>query len=276
MKLVTFINLSHANLAYNLYLQLKKVNLHKNLVIYTPSDNAIQYLEKLNIECDIQKYTPVLFKDCFNDFIWSDDHVRCSHGNNAYTTFQFIKHDCVYQLLQHNKYVCLLDADMMIFSNFVDDLKELLDSQKFGIVGTSSFAFKYYLNINVTVDNPDNKYGWGGKHTIINTGFMTTHQSDYTLQTIENYSKLFIPYFGNHSGNVDEHILTKYFSNGSFDANICSIPDSINTLSDCGNIYTSNKIKKLKCHTFHPTFVGGDKIEFMKECDQWFVKDNTI
>ena len=261
MKLVTFINLSYADIAYNLYLQLKKVNLHKNLVIYTPSDNAIKYLEKLNIECDIQKYYPILFKDSFNDLIWSDVHVKCAHGNNAYTTFQFIKHDCVYQLLQHNEYVCLLDADMMVFANFENHIKELFESEKFGNDGISSFGFKYYLNINVSVDNNStDKYGWIGKHSMINTGFMVTYQSDYTLQTIENYSKLFTPHFGKHSGNIDEHVLTKYFSYGSHSSNICSIPDSINTLSDCGNIYTPNKIKKLSCDTFHPTFVGEDKI----------------
>jgi len=273
MKLITFVNLAYVNFAHNLYLQLKNVGLHENLIIYTPSDKAFNTLKQLHIDCDIRKYTPLLFKECFDQNIWSDEYTTCATGNNSYATFQLIKHDCVYQLLQQNEYVCLIDADMIIFSNFVDDLKCLLNSKKFGYDDTSLFAIKYYLNINVCVDlDSGAKYEWIGKYSMANTGFMGVYQSDMTFKIIEDYSKLFIPHFGKHTGNIDEHILTKYISQGSADLRICSIPDSINTLSDCGNIYNPDQIVKLHCHTFHPTFVSGDKIEFIKECGQWFVE----
>lgn len=273
MKLVTFINSAYVNIVYNLYLQLKRLGLHESLIIYTPSDDAINNLQKLNIECDIKKYHPVLFTHSFDQKIWSDEYTTCATGNNSYATFQMIKHDCLYQLLQHHEYVCLIDADMLVFSNFVDDLKDLLKCKKFGFTDVSLFALKYYLNINICVDMDSGaKYEWIGKYSMINTGFMCVYQSDNTFKIIENYTQLFTPHFGKHTGNIDEHILTKYFANGTADLNLCCVPDSINTLSDCGNIYTSNEVKKLKCHTFHPTFVSDDKIDFIKQCGQWFVE----
>ena len=57
MKLITFINHAYIGIAHNLYLQLKRFNLHADLIIYTPSDIAIDDLLKLNLECEIKKYT---------------------------------------------------------------------------------------------------------------------------------------------------------------------------------------------------------------------------
>jgi hypothetical protein len=272
MKLITFINHAYIGIAHNLYLQLKRFNLHADLIIYTPSDIAIDDLLKLNLECEIKKYTPVLFNDYYNSNLHSDELSKCGHGNNSYSTLQFLKHDCFYQTLEKNEYVCLLDADVLIFSNFVENLKALMyEKYKFGHCTTNLFAFKYYLNINVCVDiNSPNLYHWIGKHSMINTGFMASYQSKQSLAIIKKYCELFIPHIGKNSGNLDEHILTKYFSEQNI--NICSVPDYIHTLSNCGYIYTPYEIKKLKCDTFHPTFVTSDKVDFIKECGYWYVE----
>ena len=272
MKLITFINHAYISLAHNLYLQLKKFNLHNDLIIYTSSDATYKDLLKLNLECDVKKYVPLLFKDYYQSDLCSDDLSKCGYGNNSYSTFQFLKHDCLYQTLEKHKYVCLLDTDTLIFSNFIENLKNLMEEKyKFGYCTTSMFAFKYYLNMNIGLDiNSPSLYHWIGKHSMINTGFMGSYQSDQTLKIIREYCELFIPHIGKNSGNIDEQILTKYFSEKTL--NICSVPDNINTLSNCGYIYTPYEIKKLKCDTFHPTFVTSDKVDFIKECGYWLIE----
>lgn len=271
MKLITFINRAYVSITYNLYLQLKQFNLHKNLLIYASSDKTFDDLSKLNLKCDIKKYTPLLFKDSYHPDLCSDNFSKCGHGDTSYTSLQFLKHDCLYQTLLDNKYVCLLDADILVFANFIENLKKVMDTKhKFGYDTTSLFGFKYYLNVNVATDlNSSNLYGWCGKHHIINTGFMSVYYSNETFNMIEEYCNLFTPHFSKNSTNLDEHILTKYFSNKM--VNVCSITDNINTLSNSGYIYTPDEIKILNCDTFHPTFANIDKVEFIKQCGRWLV-----
>lgn len=50
-----------------------------------------------------------------------------------------------------------------------------------------------------------------------------------------------------------------------------AITDHINLINNVGVKYTPEQVLKLKPMTFHPTFEA-DKIQFIKDCNQWFVE----
>lgn len=274
MKLITFINYAYADIGYNLYLQLKKFNRHKDLIIFCTDDETHVKLSERKPDCKIETYKPLLFKDVFdeNKIHLENKAMGATHNKSvSYTIYQFLKQDCFYQTLLENERVCLLDADVIIFEDFVDELIFWMDNpRRFMYESPSDIGLKYYLSIRIGVDfnSPETLHHWIGKENIVNAGFMYARKSESSLKHIKNYCKLFIPHFG-YLNNLDEYIMTEYYRN--IIDNITSINDQINLVSNTGAIYTSEQVLKIKPMTFHPTFTP-DKIQFMKECDQWFVE----
>lgn len=274
MKLLTFINYAYIDIAYNLYLQLKKFNRHGDLIVVCTDDETSFKFKEKNVECDIKTYNAVLFKDIINQnkmHLYNKDHVATHKKNNSYAVYQFLKHDALYQSLLENDRVCLLDADMIIFEDFVDELVHSMDNDhKFYPKGPAIFGFKYYLQIKLGIDlnYPSTLYQWIGREQIINTGFMYVRKSDTTLNHITTYTKLFIPHFDSMI-NLDEYIITEYFK--YIDINSVSIKDQVNLLSDVGVNYTTDQVLKLKPRTYHPTFCYDNKIQFIKDCNSWLV-----
>jgi hypothetical protein len=191
--------------------------------------------------------------------------------------YQFLKHDAFYQMLLKHDHVCLIDSDMIIFEDFVDELFYWIDNQrKFKVIDTPAYlAFKYYLQIKIGVnlEQPESLYRWIGKKQLINGGLMYANNRCYsTLNHIQNYCKLFIPHFG-QLNNIDENIVTEYFGRSVLHSmdNTFAITDHINLINNVGVKYTPEQVLKLKPMTFHPTFEA-DKIQFIKDCNQWFVE----
>lgn len=271
MKLLTFVNLAYVDILHNLYLQLKRVGLEKDLIVYTIDDLTKEKIDSFNLECKTVVYKPSVFKDVYDPNLFSNKLLRSGY-DILYSSLQFFKHDCVYQTLENNEYVCLIDPDMLVYSNFVDDLKSHMNcDHKFGYTSEVNFALKYYINVNIVVDTSSPiLYEWIGRCAIINGGFMAFHHSQETFDGIKGYCSKFIPHFAKHCGNIDEHIVTNYFAYYHHH-NICMIPDSINTINDCGYTYNPDQVNNLKCHTFHPTFIV-DKVEYIRQCGQWFVE----
>lgn len=275
MKIITFINHAYKDFAHNLYLQLKKFNRHRDLIIVCTDEETKVILDEQikSCECEILKYKPVLFKEIANNYqshLKNKDYAATYTESKSYSVYQFLKHDVLYQTLLENDRVCLLDADMIIFEDFVDELIYWMDYDcKFYHRGPSMFGFKYYLQIRLGVNlhSPETLYHWVGREQIINTGFMYVHKSDITLNHIINYTKLFLPHF-DALHNLDEHIITEYFRH--IDINDSSIKDQLNLLSDTGVNYTSDQVLKLKPKTYHPTFTR-NKVQFMKDCNQWLI-----
>ena len=276
MKLMTFINYAYIDITHNLYLQLKKFNRHRTLIIIcTDAQTKKTLLEKIqNCECDVVQYQPLLFKEIsskYQSHLDNKDYASTYKESKSYSVYQFLKHDALYQILLENERVCLLDADMIIFEDFVDELIYWMDNdKKFYHTDPAVFGFKYYLQMRIGVDPLDKSslYQWIGKEKTINTGFMYVRRSDSSFHHIQNYSQLFLPHF-DHLNNLDEHVMTEYFRRVI--DNTIDIKDQINLLSDVGVNYTYEQVLRLKPKTFHPTFTG-DKIQFIKDCNQWFVE----
>lgn len=276
MKFLTFVNYAYIDMAHNLYLQLKKFNRHKDLIITCTDEETKKTLgEQIqNCECEIVQYQPLLFKEIafnYQSHLNNKDRVATHKKNNSYAVYQFLKHDALYQSLLENERVCLLDADMIIFEDFIDELVDSMDKDhKFYHKGPAIFGFKYYLQIKLGIDlnYPNTLYQWIGREQIINTGFMYVRKSDTTLNHITTYTKLFIPHFDS-TINLDEYIITEYFN--SININSVSIKDQVNLLSDVGVNYTTDEVLKLKPKTYHPTFCYDKKIEFIKNCNSWLV-----
>jgi hypothetical protein len=282
MKLVTFINLAYSELAYNLYLQLKKLNIHENLVIFCLNIDTLNHVQKYNLDCEVKLYKPLLFANQkISDSLDKNDPWT---GTIDYTTCQFVKQDCFYQSLLNNEFVCLIDADMIVFDNFIDDLKNLmLNQRKFihhhGQDEYVLFALKYYSGLNINMNmSASYLYGWCGQSQIVNCGFQVAQNYDETLKCVEEYCELYKPHIGKTHHNIDEIIITNYFATRLFHSDkvgwgiprLCSISDQINSLNNIGEIYTPEQVLNLNCKTFHPTHCG-DKINFIKQCGQWFV-----
>lgn len=274
MKLVTFINLAYTDICHNLYLQLKKFSRHTDLIIFCTDELTYKSISSKNLDCDIRKFKPMLFESIserLNPHLDNKDLAATYKSSNSYAVYQFIKHDVVFQTLLQNDRVCLLDADMIVFEDFIDELIYWTDYEgKFHHNGPALFGFKYYLQIRTatSLNHPESLYQWVGKEQIINTGFMYVRQSDITLDHINNYTKLFFPHF-DALNNLDENIMTEYFRQTNL--NITSIKDQLNLLSDVGVNYTHDQVLKLRPKTYHPTFTS-NKIQFMKDCNQWFVE----
>lgn len=274
MKLITFINFAYIDICYNLYLQLKQFSRHTDLVVFCTDENTYNSMTSKNLECDIQLYKPVLFaniSDKLKHHLDNTDLAATYKRSESYSVYQFLKHDVVYQTLLNNDRVCLIDSDLIIFEDFVDELIYWMDNDnKFYHTDPATFGFKYYLQIRTGVDplKKEHLYQWIGREKTINTGFMYVRRSDASFHHIQNYSNLFLPHF-DHLNNLDEHIMTEYFRN--IIENTVDIKDQINLLSDVGVNYTYEQVLRIKPKTYHPTFTG-DKIEFMKNCNQWFVE----
>ena len=274
MKLVTFINFAYADICYNLYLQLKKFSRHTDLIIFCTDENTYKSMASKNLDCDVRQYKPVVFADISDKLqrhLGNTEFAATYKRSESYSVYQFLKHDVVYQTLLENERVCLIDADLIVFEDFVDELIYWMDNEnKFYHTGPAVFGFKYYLQIKTGVDplNPQTLYHWIGREKTINTGFMYVRQSDCAFNHIQSYSKLFLPHF-DHANNLDEFIMTEYFEH--INDNTVDIKDQINLLSDVGVNYTYEQVLRIKPKTYHPTFTG-DKIEFMKNCNQWLVE----
>jgi len=269
MKLITFINQAYVDIAHNLYIQLKNVNLHKNLTIHTVSKLAYDSVVSLKLDCEVKLYKPMLCKDLFNEDLNYDDGRR----DVEFAIQQFLKYDCFYQEVLNHEFVCLLDADILVFEDFTNDIKILMNrTTKFESKSVSNFAFKYYLNVNIfckDVESPK-LYSWSGIHQIINSGFVVARQSDQTFNAMIDCYKHFVPHIGKSSCNTEEQILTSYFADNRYD--ICSIPDSIHMLNDSGCIYPPEEARRLHCKTFHPTFIWKkEKVDYIKKMKMWFI-----
>lgn len=274
MTLITFINHAYIDICHNLYLQLKKFSRHADLIVFCTDELTYKLMNSKNLDCKVEQFRPLLFEsisDKLTHHLGNKDLAATYKRSESYSVYQFLKHDVLYQTLLTNDHICLIDADMIIFEDFVDDLMYWMKcDRKFHHKGPSLFGFKYYLQVRTGVNpnNPETLYHWVGKEQIINTGFMYVRKCEETIQHIENYTKLFFPHF-DALHNLDEHIITEYFRN--IDLNVTSIKDQINLLSDSGVNYTVDEILRLKPKTYHPTFTF-DKIQFMKDCNQWFVE----
>lgn len=275
MKFLTFVNYAYIDIVHNLYLQLKKFNRHKDLIITcTDDETKIKLIQQIqNCECEILQYQPVLFKETLSNYQshLSDKNYAATHLKSAsYSIYQFLKHDVLYQNLIKHESVCLLDADIIVFEDFVDPLMYWMNNnKKFKYSDPTLFGFKYYLQGRICVDinKKESLYHWSGREQVINTGFLYLRINDITIKHLIDYTKLFVPHFG-QINNLDEFILTEYFRN--VDENITSIPDQINLVSNVGTVYSPEEVLKLKPMTFHPTFTG-NKIQFMKDCKQWLL-----
>ena len=276
MKFLTFVNYAYIDMAHNLYLQLKKFNRHKDLIITCTDEETKKTLgEQIeNCQCEIVQYQPLLFKEIafnYQSHLINKDCASTYKESKAYSVYQFFKHDALYQTLLKNERVCLLDADMIIFEDFVDDLMYWVDyDRKWYHTGPALFGFKYYLQtrLSVNLSHPDSLYHWAGREQTINTGFMYVRSSDISLNHINTYTKLFLPHF-EALHNLDEHIITEYFR--YIDINSTSIKDQLNLLSDVGVYYRPDEVLKLKPKTYHPTFCYDRKIQFIKDCNSWLV-----
>ena len=278
MKLVTFINLAYVDFAHNLYLQLKKLNIHENLIIYCLNKETLTQILSYDLNCEAKIYTPQLFKN--EDLKISINENNPWSGTKEYTTYQFIKQDCFYQSLLNDEFVCLIDADMIVFENFIPSVENLmLNQRKFYDKEHVLFALKYYMSININMDmSASYLYGWCGQTQIVNCGFQVGQNYDETLKCVEEYCELYKPHIGKTHHNIDEIIITNYFASNLFYSHnvgwsiprVCSIPDHINSLNNCGEIYTAEQVLNLRCKTFHPTYCH-NKINFIKECNQWFL-----
>lgn len=272
MKLITFVNYAYIPIVHNLYLQLKKINRHENLIVYCTDQETYVDLSNKLLNCEVILYKSLLFNDVINE---NQSHLNnklyggCHTQSVSFTIYQFLKQDAFYQTLLKHDRVCLFDSDIIVFEDFFDELIYWMDNTRRFMYGIpSDFGFKYYLNVKIDV-NPNNKsYSWIGKEQIINSGFIYARRCDSTLKHIEEYCKLFRPHFG-QKNNIEEHVLTEYFQ--YVNENTTSISDQINLVSNSGTIYTPQQVLKIKPMTFHPTFTH-DKIQFTKECNQWFLE----
>jgi hypothetical protein len=266
MIIVTFINEFYVEIAYNFYLQLKKINREKNLIIFCDSRKTMQYFKDRKITCDLEIYKPLIARHDIS--LLRSKESKSGHNSIDYALINFIKHDIVYQVLRREArtpYVTYMDSDMIINADFVPDLISLMNSPKDGYSGSALIGIKYYLNYNKTPLKTYNQYI--GRRMIVNCGFMIFHNNESTLRIIYDYIK-FMESFNVYesAGNIDEILLTDYLDHHMI--NICVIPDSINMLSDCGYIYPLNEIRGLHTKTFHLTFYG-DKKGPLLGLNQW-------
>ncbi len=273
MKIITFINYAYVDIAYNLYLQLKCFNRHKDFIVFcSDEETRLKFIERSH-ECIVTTYKPMLlqqYSNRFEHYIKNKEFAATHNKSTSYSIYQFLKHDCLYQsVLEYNE-ICLLDADTIIFEDFVDELLYWMNNTRRFIYGIpSEIGIKYYLNIRSGVDisKPESLYKWLGKEQIVNTGFMYVHKSENSLNHIKNYSNLFPAHF-DQLYNIDEWIITEYFRN--IIDNTTSISDQINLVSNAGIIYTPQQVLKIKPMTFHPTFTH-DKVQFFKDCNHWLL-----
>lgn len=274
MKIVTFINGFYADIAHNLYLQLEKIDRHKDLIIYCDNYKTANALRFKKLLCKIVVYVPYLGHDSM--ILLRDKRATAGYGSINYALLNFIKHDVVYQEIRktsvadYSKYILYLDSDMIINADFIPDLVDIMEAQKQGYSGPANIGIKYYLNDN---KNPSLHYNNHiGRRMIANCGFMVFFNHETTMQIIVNYYKLMQSFNVNQdSWNVDEIVLTDYLDNHP--VNVCSIPDSINMLSDCANIYRLNDIRGLHTKSFHLTFYS-DKKSILMGLNQWLTLQN--
>lgn len=266
MKIVTFINGFYSDIAHNLYLQLKKINRHKDLTIYCDSTHTAEYLAKKNLSCKIRTYVPFLGHDSMN--LLTDKRASAGYNSINYALLNFIKHDIVYQEIRKesvfDQYILYMDSDMIVNADFIPDLEKLMNAQKMG-GGSTILGIKYYMNFNKNPTKTQNNHI--GMRMIVNCGFMVFLNHESTLGVIVDYYKLMQSFnITKHSSNIDEIVLTDYLDNNM--VSVCSIPDSINMLSDCSNIYQIQDIRGLHTKSFHLTFYS-DKKGMLMGLNQW-------
>lgn len=271
MKLITFVNYAYIPIVHNLYLQLKKINRHENLIVYCTDQETFLDLKK-KLDCEVILYKSLLYNDIIDQnsiYLNDKSHGGCHNQNISFTIYQFLKQDAFYQTLMKYDRVCLFDSDIIVFEDFFEELIYWMDnSDRFMHNGPCDFGFKYYLNITIDVNSENKSYGWIGKEQIINSGLIYARRSNETLQHIENYCKLLRVHFG-AKNNIEEHVISEYFKR--IIGNTTAINDKINLVSNMGTIYTPQQVLKIKPMTFHPTFTI-DKIKFMRECNQWLLE----
>jgi len=272
MKFLTFITDPYVDLAHNLYLQLEKFGLNTKLIVFCDNENTFHKFAKKNLACECRVFRPRLHNFNLITFPLSQQHDQQFPGTFHYSKIISLKQDAAYQVLsedRNNKYVTILDVDLIIFDNFVDDLIYYMEyPHKHDAHGhIANFALKYYLNNN---RNPLNNE-WKGKKSVVNTGFMCFHNSNSTLRHIEQYYRMITQFVSTtETYNIDETMLTYYIEKSNID--VVDLPDYINICSNTAHMYQQQDIEHIKglTKTYHVTFTS-DKIGFMKYTNNWYL-----
>lgn len=279
MKLITFISSSYVDMAHNFYLQLKNFNLHKDFVIYTDNAFTADLLANKNLDCEYKIYKPEL--GMMDRYLYllnhNENEIIRAGGGLKYALMNHLKHDIVYQELlkiPEDDIMMLIDTDIIIFDDFTQDIINLIHyPHKTARKYPCSFAIKYYLNANLVANKYRRFDHYLGKKVLMNGGFMGFYNSPINHNFIKHYYNQLCSYeLTNIGANSDEIILTNFLE--TRDINICSIPDSINILSDNGHFYQPGDIEYLKkiTKTFHITYApGSTKVDFLKQSGYWFL-----
>lgn len=273
MKLITFITEAYVDLAHNLYLQLEKFGLNTRLIVFCDNEHTFNLFIRKKLACEARVYVPRLHNFNLQTFPLVKQPDQQQPGTFHYSKIISLKQDAAYQVLledRNNKYVTIIDVDIIIFDNFVEDLIYYMEYPfKHDAHGQiANFALKYYLNNN---RNPLNNE-WKGKKSVVNTGFMCFHNSNYTLQHIERYYRMITQFVSTtDTYNIDETMLTYYIETSNI--NVVDLPDYINLCSDTTHMYQPEDIDRIKAltKTFHVTFTN-NKVGFMKATNNWHVK----
>lgn len=275
MKLVTFISSSYIDMAHNFYIQLMKFDMHKDFIIYVDNANTADMLASRNLNCEYKIYKPELgYMEQHAHLLQynENDIIKPGHGLK-YALMNHLKHDVAYQeliKLPEDDILILIDTDMIIFDNFLADIKNImLYPRKISGNYPCSFAIKYYLNSLLTVSKYRRFDHFLGRKVLMNGGLMGFYNSPVNHNFMRHYYGLLCSFeLSNIGANSDELIVTEFLE--TRDINICSIPDRINILSDSGHFYTPHDMQHLKNITksFHITYCK-DKVQFLKESGYW-------
>jgi len=276
MKFITLVNNQYSDIAHNFYIQLQKINRHRDFVIYCNNNATLNTMLSKNLDCTIELYSPKLYNQNFELIHTSFTDNISKPDTKNYSILNVIKHDVVYDYLTKNpqeKYVLLVDTDIIIFDDFVDDLISIMDWKLSVNIDIEPLivAVKYYLHFNRDLLHKI----YFGKKNMINTGFMLFHNTERTLKLIRKYYSFMSNFvLDEFSMNIDELLVTNILELEHI--GVSNIPDSIHMVSDVSRIYKPSDIEQLKNKTksFHLTFTIDQKIskiDFLKQSNYWFL-----
>ena len=279
MKILSITDINYIQYAHNFYLQLKKYNLHKKWILYCDTQETLDSVMALNLDCDIRLHKQTLPNR------WADHPhflpVKAENRTNTnivdasdgyYVAINLFKQEMIYNYLNEYKNcdVIYSDLDVAVFGDFVTPLTEIIESNVGHEVKRLNFGFKHYIIVRRDLDRDPQYSGWN--RSLVNCGFMFFVNSEDTRRYISEYHKEITDQnLGEncgykYCGNVDEIVLTNFI-----EKNICTtieIPDQINMIRGLHCFWTPQQILNFKPLTYHTIFTSCKK-EFLQSLGAW-------
>lgn len=269
MNIATFANWGFLKYAINLYHQLKKFDMHKNLTIYTYGNGHIYTKVKdLGFECDVREFKTNFFN--FDKFEHFQKQVNCGE-DVSYGRYCAYKLETLYQNVKEKGFTLLIDSDTGIFENIQKQTEEEMGDKNIGI--------KLYLN------HPYNTFPCYVQNKIVNGGFLAGKDHEHFYKFYEDVFKILDKEYETEFGNLDESVMAceinKYIENGK--DYFAFFSDELNLLSDKENRYLpwdinpteeDRKVKRF-CKSYHCTFMPGNQKEtFLERLGCWDFRSN--